>query len=477
MVRQPSRAAPAALARLWFCVGHPTQACSRHAAPRPTSLQKLRNCCMQPQLAADARMSPATTLARRVMAVLNGNAVGGLFTPLVFVVKWAGSVAALGASLCLVSRREAPVWAQAASLPCPQLPGLGTDEARGRRVMAPSARRPPRMLCLLCVPSPPLVLWLWPPCRALRRQWCTWALAWPPWPVGPTSVSCGWLLQFVFAAAYDALLPLVSGTCASGVSPAQIRRAAGQTCLLGSPLFPRPARTPRRPVGNAGPPALAAPPAGGLGQGRGAAGRWCHPCVRGGRVAAREPRGEGGGQRGRGGRHRRGLWWVSRAVWPSLCPPGAWQRVLAVSTRHVSTGWGTVLPRLMRDMHALAEQRRVPYAACIPDGTRGQLGRNAGLPRLAPRLHPLLRGLQARPLAACCSRSKRRVQCGAGASRGAASSPAQSRWSRTRRCVGHRAGQRRQPSRQRRRAGSQRQLSRQRRRRRLPAPGILCCLH
>ncbi|KAL4447790.1 hypothetical protein ABPG75_005009 [Micractinium tetrahymenae] len=36
-----------------------------------------------------------------VMAVLNGNAVGGLFTPLVFAVKWCGSVAALGASLCL----------------------------------------------------------------------------------------------------------------------------------------------------------------------------------------------------------------------------------------------------------------------------------------------------------------------------------------------------------------------------------------
>ncbi|KAL4442514.1 hypothetical protein ABPG77_005098 [Micractinium sp. CCAP 211/92] len=36
-----------------------------------------------------------------VMAVLNGNAVGGLFTPLAFAVKWCGSVAVLGASLCL----------------------------------------------------------------------------------------------------------------------------------------------------------------------------------------------------------------------------------------------------------------------------------------------------------------------------------------------------------------------------------------
>lgn len=46
--------------------------------------------------------------ACRVMAVLNGNAVGSLFTPLVFSVKWCGSVAALGASLCLVGMHFPP---------------------------------------------------------------------------------------------------------------------------------------------------------------------------------------------------------------------------------------------------------------------------------------------------------------------------------------------------------------------------------
>ncbi|PSC71767.1 family transporter: chloride ion channel [Micractinium conductrix] len=35
------------------------------------------------------------------MAFLNGNAVTGLFSPTVFAVKWAGSVAAMGAALCL----------------------------------------------------------------------------------------------------------------------------------------------------------------------------------------------------------------------------------------------------------------------------------------------------------------------------------------------------------------------------------------
>jgi len=38
-----------------------------------------------------------------VMAILNGNDIHGVFTPVVFLVKWCGSVAAMGAAMCLVS--------------------------------------------------------------------------------------------------------------------------------------------------------------------------------------------------------------------------------------------------------------------------------------------------------------------------------------------------------------------------------------